>query len=75
MSMKMMSCFGASLLPRRGRENDSHVGATADRSDALPNALMPECYFFTQKSPGRMKPSPRMGLLSQPPVLGTWQPI
>ena len=36
-------------------------------------SLLP--YFFTQKSPGRMCPSPRKGFSSQPPVVGMWQPM
>src|SRR5262245_64659121 len=31
-------------------------------------------YFFTQKSPTRMCPSPRIGFSSQPPVVEMWQP-
>jgi hypothetical protein len=35
-----------------------------------PDASKSGAYFFTQKSPGRMKPSPRIGFSSQPPVVG-----
>jgi hypothetical protein len=61
-------------VTKRSRAASQVLQGRPLRSPRAPSHPRHPRYFFTQKSPGRMNPSPRIGLASHPPVVGMWQP-